>query len=90
MPINSFTTQFVTLWLGLAKFRNQKKKAIKKKKKKRPAQPEWPERDRKILGRCMSRSPYNARVFPEDRVAVLWRTPAHHLPRYVKGQMPSR
>ena len=48
--------------------------------KKWPAQPEGrrPERDRKILRRCMSRSPYKPRVPPEDRVAVLWEAPAAH------------
>ncbi|KIL00369.1 hypothetical protein PAXRUDRAFT_252611 [Paxillus rubicundulus Ve08.2h10] len=30
----------------------------KKGEKRRPAQPEWPWQDRKILRRCMSRSPY--------------------------------
>jgi len=54
----------------------------------RPAR--GPERDRKILRRCMNRSPYKPQVPPGDRVAVLWEALMAHKPRYVKGPMPSR
>ncbi|KAH8099788.1 hypothetical protein BXZ70DRAFT_1065302 [Cristinia sonorae] len=49
-----------------------------------------PKQDRKILRRCTSRSPYKPQVSSEDKVAVLWKTPTAHKPRYVKGLVPSR
>jgi hypothetical protein len=42
-----------------------------KEREKKPAQPEWPEQDRKILRRCMSLSPYKPQTPSEDKVAVL-------------------
>jgi hypothetical protein len=58
--------------------------------KKEPAQPEWPKQDRKILRRCMSRSPYKPQSPPADRVAVLWRASTAHKPGAMKGPVPSR
>jgi hypothetical protein len=44
-----------------------------------PAQPEWPKQDRKILRRCMSRSPYKPQTSSVmDEVAVRWRTSMAH------------
>ena len=61
-----------------------------KEQKERPAQPEWPWQDGKILRRCMSRSPYKPQVPSEDRVAVLWKAPVAHKPGSMKGLVPSR
>jgi hypothetical protein len=50
-----------------------------RKKMARPAR--RPERDREILRRCMSRSPYKPRRAAGDRVAVLWRTSTARTPK---------
>ena len=56
----------------------------------RPAQPEWPRRNRKILRRCMHRSTYRPQAPSGDRVAVLWKVPTAHEPRSLKGSVSSR
>ena len=74
-------TGYIVIGLGLGPQNSQKKE---------PAQPEWPKQDRKILGRCMSRSAYKPQTPSEDKVAVLWSISTAHKPRYMKGLMPSR
>jgi len=51
--------------------------------KKRPAQPEWPKQDRKILRQCMSRSPYKPQTSSEDkgrRAMESFHGPQTHVP----------
>jgi len=49
------------------------------KKKACPAR--GPKQDREILRGCMSRSPYKSQASSEDKVAVLWKSPATRNPR---------
>jgi len=60
------------LGLGLGLITGQKKKAC-------PAR--GPKQDREILRECMSRSPYKSQASSEDRVAVLWKSPATRNPK---------
>ena len=60
------------LGLGLELNTGQKKKAC-------PAR--GPKQDRKIFRECMSRSPYKSQASSEDKVAVLWKSPATRNPR---------
>ena len=59
------------LGLGLGLITGQKKKAC-------PAR--GPKQDREIFRGCMSRSPYKSQASSEDRVAVLWKSPATRNP----------
>ena len=60
------------LGLGLGLITGQKKRAC-------PAR--GPKQDREILRGCMSRSPYKSQISSEDKVAVLWKSPATRNPK---------
>lgn len=58
-------------------------RTLDRHKKKKPAQPEWPKQDRKILRQCISRSPYKPQTPSEDngrRAMESFHGPQTHVP----------